>query len=49
MVACSDLRSFWKLKYSFFNDPCGVDPKQDLREYDAGVASGMRNIVIQRL
>ena len=31
------------------NDPCGVDPKQDLREYDGGVASGMRNIVIQRL
>ena len=29
--------------------PCGVDPKQDLRAYDAGVATGTRNIVIQRL
>ena len=31
------------------NDPCGVDPKQDLREYDVGVAMGTRNIVTQRL
>ena len=31
------------------NDPCGVDPKQDLREYDVGIATGTRNIVTQRL